>query len=232
MTIEGTKKYKRVVKLDEGLLTRICDYLKSKFEDVGLVVSFDKNKTETFRTCADLLDFFERNEYQINRICISAGKETESSFDTNIRIHFFEVNDDHGGVEVEYKYLDDEDFIQAVVNKINGFIEQNSVWYGFASFLSAWLVSGVILMGLFLLALFRYGSKQAPVIVSVAIAIFVIWSIGYFRNNKLFPATQFWIKSNIKRQEKLSTLRKVIFGTVIGGTILSILGNIIWAVLS
>jgi|GEM_PF-4404259 len=232
MIIKGEKRYRRVVELDEGLLTRICDYLGSKFEDVELKAWFDKNKMETFHSCTDLFDFFERNEYQIEIVRISAGKETESNFDVNILIYFFCDDDDRYGAMLQYEYLDDADFIQAVINRINGFIKQNSVWYGFASFLLAWAVSGLILAVLYLLATYLCDTEQIIVVISVGIASLLFWVIGIIWHKKLFPATQFWIRSNIKRQEKLSTLRKAIFGTVIGGTILSIIGNIIWELFS
>jgi len=241
MQIKDKKMYLKVVKLDEDFVRRLYDYLNQKYETVMLLAKFDKNKSEEFDSCDLFTDFFDKNEYLIDCLYIIAGKAKDNAkwhrHNFMVRFGCDEYNHYFYGVEISYEDNDNEELIRTVMYKIEELIRSNCVGYGWAS--SVLLSPITLLISLFTLflgaGLYSDYPKIALALLVTSSSILLIGLLGsiFKWKKKLFPLAQFWIKStNIKHQEKLSTIRKTVFGTILGGTLLSIVGSLLFELIN
>jgi len=237
MKIQGEKKYMKVVKFDEDFIRRLYNYLSKKYSVVTMEVRFDKNKTEHFESCSKFFAFFDENNFTIDSIYI-CGKR-EASYRDNFMLEFGEKRYNSSswyGVELSYDDNDNEELIRTVIAKIEEFIFNDSVWYGWLSLLPIW--SGLCMAScvafFFSLYAYEYYPKTTIALVVISGFILLIGLLGsiFKWKKKLFPSTQFWIKSNIKYQEKRRSQRKTIFGTLLGSTLLSVIASIIASLLT
>lgn len=217
--------------LDEAALRRIVACVEEFQEVKGFDVAFSDESEICYETLNEVLQIPNVKPREITGITISTRSRDDG--DIYLKLDQAEYFGGQAFPPVYYSIEGEEKDVSFIAGKLDEVLAQAKSWYSSFAFRGLGLILLILLGVIFLLVLLGVidrvivsendeSTSNSGIYYALLVWLILI-PVASWLQPKLFPAAVFAIGDGLRRYEQVKTIRRIVFGTVLGGIGLAVI---------